>query len=233
MKEISHPRRPLVIAHRGASLEAPENSVAAIERASSLGADWVEVDVRMAVDETLVLVHDEMVETVLVSDSSLAELRSVRADIATLREGLGAAGRIGVNLELKPPFPDPERFASLVATEVRDHPGSIMFSSFWWPILGFVSQVMDRAQIGVLSGHLFDEDGREAIAHAIERGYRTILPEDPAVTSDLVGEAHNAGLKIIAWTVDSSRRIEELATWGVDGIITNDPRRALSLLGPG
>jgi glycerophosphoryl diester phosphodiesterase len=230
MKEISRIERPIVIAHRGAWLEAPENSVEAIRGALDVGADWVEVDLRTAADGTIVLAHDESVEGLVVRDCTVQELRAVRSSVATLEEAIQAAAGLGMNLEFKAPIEDPESFLARVAYAIQGFRGSILVSSFWWQILEPSAGHMPGIERGVLSAHGYDPDGRSALAFAIEKNVETVLPQDPAITEDLIHAAHSSGRTIIGWTVDSIERMKQLAGWGIDGIITNDPARARAAL---
>jgi len=89
---------PLVIAHRGASWDEPENTLAAFERAIQAGADFVEFDVHATRDGQLVVVHDP-------PRATLPELRARRPEVPTLEETLAALrGRIGIMAELKRPY---------------------------------------------------------------------------------------------------------------------------------
>src|SRR5689334_8385953 len=100
---------PLVIAHRGASADAPENTLAAFELAIVQGADFVELDVQASADGALVVFHDLALDRLTPARGplrrhTLAELQALRAGIPTLEEVLDlCAGRIGVMAELKSP----------------------------------------------------------------------------------------------------------------------------------
>lgn len=195
-----------------------------------MGADWVEVDVRITSDKALVLAHDYRVQGLEVGAATLRQLRKAWHPLATLEEGLEAATGMGVNLELKAPLPDPEEFVSLLAATAGGFDGPLLVSSFYQPILPMAAQAMHYADVGVLTGHSYDPKGRMAVTAAVEGGYRVALPEDPAVTGPLIGDAHTHGRRIITWTVNLPERIRELAGWGIDGIITDEPDRALAAL---
>src|SRR4051794_30057455 len=107
-------RRPLVLGHRGASRDAPENTIEAFARAVAVGADGVELDVHRTADDVLVVHHDpELVGFGLVVDAPFHALRGARPDVPTLAETLDAcAGMRLVNIEMKCAFwdadPDPD-----------------------------------------------------------------------------------------------------------------------------
>lgn len=218
-----------MIAHRGACLDAPENSVEAIRRAAEVGADWVELDLREAADGNIVLVHDETLEELPVVDSTLQELRAARDSIATLEEAIEAADGLGINLEIKA-HRNADSFFARVATHIQGFGGSILVSSFWWKILERAARYLPGIPIGVLSAHAFDPDGIRALDFAMQEGFDAVLPQDAAIGQELIGAAHSAGLKVFSWTVDSPERIAQLAGWGIDGVITNDPGGARKAL---
>src|SRR5262245_39123930 len=99
--------RPLVIAHRGASAEAVENTRAAIERAVDLNVDGIEIDVRITGDGVAVLAHDPDLRRLagselVVATTPLAELRAAFADLVTLDEALALMPNGAVVLDIKP-----------------------------------------------------------------------------------------------------------------------------------
>src|SRR6476646_5761786 len=109
--------RPLVLGHRGASAVAPENTVAAFERARELGADGVELDVRRSADGVLTVHHDPDVAGVgHIAQTTIADLRAAQPDIATLDEALAACRGLLVNAEVKclPWEPDADRDGSVM-----------------------------------------------------------------------------------------------------------------------
>lgn len=219
-----------IVAHRGASLLAPENSAEAIRLARTEGADWVEVDVRMTADGALVLAHDESVAGLVVGDSTLDRLRAAARSLATVEEGLEAASGMGVNLELKPPVADAARLLTLVREAVAGFGGPLLVSSFFLPLLARVPAFLPDVDVGVLTAYSYDRDGRMALGHTLDHGYAVALPQDPAVNAGLIAEAHGAGAEVITWTVNSPDRIRELPAWGIDGIITDDPGLAIRVL---
>ncbi|HWP35236.1 MAG TPA: glycerophosphodiester phosphodiesterase family protein [Thermodesulfobacteriota bacterium] len=117
-------RRPLVIAHRGASAYAPENTLAAFRAAIALGADMLELDVQLTADRRLAVIHDQAIDRTcdgrgFVAEMTLAELQRFDAGlwwgpgfagerIPALEEVLALArGRVAVNIEAKVPAGEP------------------------------------------------------------------------------------------------------------------------------
>lgn len=199
---------PLVIAHRGASWDEPENTLPAFRRAIELGADYVELDVHATRDGRLVVVHDRP--------------RPSRA-YPTLEEVLElTAGRIGVMLELKHPYRYRRhdlvrRTLELVdddAVIISFEPGALRAVRRLRPGLRTIQHV----GFGV---SLRRAAGAWAVGFANER-----------VTPRAVARARAAGFATTVYTVNEPARMLELAALGVTGIFTDRPDLARRTLAP-
>jgi glycerophosphoryl diester phosphodiesterase len=198
---------PLVIAHRGASWEEPENTLAAFRKAIEFGADYVEFDVHATRDGRLVVVHDRP--------------RPERAYPA-LEEVLElTAGRIGVMLELKRPYRYRRHDVVQRTLELLDddaviisfEPGALRAVRRRRPGLRTIQHVGFGVSIRRAAGAW-------AVGFANER-----------VTPRAVARAQSAGLETTVYTVNEPARMLELAALGVTGIFTDRPdlaRRALA-----
>jgi glycerophosphoryl diester phosphodiesterase len=218
-----------VIAHRGSRLRAVDNSAAAIAAAERDGASWVEVDVRLTRDGVAVLSHDDEVGVLSIRSNDLDTLKSAHEGLATLEEGLAAAGGLGVNLEFKLSAESVERLlASLSVLDAFD--GPTLFSSFSIDLLRAMHRSMPDRNYGVLTSPDHDPNGSLAVKLAVESGFDVALPHDQAIGAELVETAKDSGIDVIAWTVNDSDRMLELAGFGVSGIITDDPARAVRVL---
>lgn len=214
---------PFVIAHRGASAVAPENTIPAFASARYLGADWVELDVRRTTDGALAVHHDE----VLADGRAVASLRRVElpSHVALLGEALAACSPLGVNVEVKP-----HRDLGVVeevATVVRTWGGETIISSFQ-------AELVERSRLvapELPTALLTLQDPAAAIDACVAAGHRAVHPWDPTVDAALVDAAHAAGLVVNVWTVDDPERMLGLATMGVDGIVTNDVALARATFG--
>ncbi len=191
---------PLVLAHRGACWEAPENTLEAFELAIAEGADYVEFDVRARRGE-LVICHDP----------------GPPDEVPTLEEVLAAlTGRIGLCVEVKE-----EETTDAVLDALERHavpPGELIVVSFQ---TGAVRRVAERRP--ELRCVLHTHEPEEAA------GYWGIGFEEPAET-DRIAAAQAAGLATTVFTVNDPERMLELAALGVTGIFTDRPalaRRAL------
>ena len=226
------PVPPLVIAHRGASAKYPDNTVLAFQQAGALGADWIEFDVRTTADDALVVCHDPVVSGREIAATRAADLP---ASVPSLLAALEACEGLGVNIEVKNhpaerSYRSPMAVAQRLQRELAGWKGSAgaQVSCFDLATLDALAETC-----GLPSGWLIAAplglDG--AIVEACRHGHRAINPSDALVTAALVAKAHDAGLGVYVWTVDDPRRQRALASFGVDGIITNAPdvaRAALS-----
>ncbi len=224
----------MVYAHRGASADAPENTVAAFAEAVRQGADGVELDVRRTADGMLVVHHDaSLPDGRLVMDVAYADLP---LHVATLTEALDACGELVVNVEIKNLPADPDHDASLgIADAVaavllgRPDPSRFLVSSFHLATIDRVRAVAPGLSTALLTS--VDPPPLSGVVVAAARGHVAIHPYDLTVDEELVAAAHEAGLAVNVWTVDDPTRIRALAALGVDGIVTNRPGATRAALG--
>ena len=197
----------LVIAHRGASEELPENTLPAFERAIELGADYVELDVHADAQGQLVVTHDRP---------------RPRRDYPRLEEALELMrGRVGVMVELK--TPTRYRRYDIVARAVR-------LLSEDDALLCFQRAPLEEARAlrpGLLTvQHVGFGVSIRAAHDAWGAGFN-----DARVTSRGIRAARRLGLLPLVYTVNDERRMRELAAAGAAGIFTDRPERALQLFG--
>ncbi|HEX6236403.1 MAG TPA: glycerophosphodiester phosphodiesterase [Acidimicrobiales bacterium] len=230
---------PLVIAHRGASAAAPENTVVAFTTAIAQGADGVELDVRRTGDGTLAVCHDPH----LPDGRALLSLNGpdLPPDVPVLDVALDACRGVGVvNVEIKnwPGDIDHDAtgaFASAVVEALVARPAtereSFLVSCFDRPTLDLVRERAPALATGWLVIGVGDDEGAATVAEAAAHGHTAIHPHHSAITPGVVERAHDAGLAVNTWTCDHPDRIRRLAAAGVDGIVTNTPDVALAALG--
>lgn len=219
---------PLVYGHRGAPERARENTLASYEAAHRLGADGVELDVRRTVEGALVVHHD----ATLSDGRALATTPRAQlpAHIPTLEAALDACDRLGlvVNVEVKnvPGEPDfdascwlaDEVVALLAAREGRDR---VLVSGFHLGTIDRVRELAPHLPTGFLI--LFDPEPIDGLRLAVDHGHDAFHPHHVFVDVAIVEATHDAGLELNTWTVDDPTRARELASLGVDGIVTNVP----------
>jgi glycerophosphoryl diester phosphodiesterase len=221
----------LVIAHRGASAQALENSLAAFRRAVDLGADGIELDVHATLDGALLVHHDPVIDGAAISSLTLSDARQHRLANGerppTLAEALEAAGpTLTVCIEVKALDAryDATLFGQIDAAPAPKH---CQVHSFDHRIIRRLSGQRPAVTYGVLSTS-YPLDPVEQITQA---GARTLWEEASMIDQPLVTLVHQAGAHVIAWTVDDPARARGLAAMGVDGLCTNTPdliRKALA-----
>lgn len=224
----------IVLAHRGASRAARENTLDAFRAARALGADGVELDVRRSADGTLVVHHDPLLpDGRPVAGLPMAEMPPwVPALDAALEECEGMVVDVEIkNLPSEVGF-DPEEAAArevvalLVRRAGRDQ---VVVASFSLATLEAVRAAESSVPTAWVTPGAFDQ--HQALALAADRGCAALQPRHEAVTVELVEAAHDRGMTVYAWTVDDAERVRWLAGTGVDGVITNVPDVALDALG--
>jgi glycerophosphoryl diester phosphodiesterase len=224
--------RVQVLAHRGASRAEQENTVAAFRRAADLGADAAELDVRRSSDGVLVVHHNpELPDGRLIAATPHADLPG---SVPTLGEALDACAGMWVNVEIKN---DPEEadfdasesiadetIAHLLAREEDDR----------WLISCFRMETVDRCR--ALAPHITTAwlcgvvpDGTADTL--LKKGHLALHPWVGMLTREIIEACHAAGVQVNTWTCDDPVRMAELIEWGIDGICTNVPDVALSVLG--
>ncbi|HEY0415906.1 MAG TPA: glycerophosphodiester phosphodiesterase [Gaiellaceae bacterium] len=222
------PGRPLVIAHRGASADAPENSREALEAAVSAGADLVEFDVSPG----LVVAHD-------------AGAAGMHLDEAL---ALLAPHAIGLHVDVKEPGYEA---AIVAAIGMHGLAGRVLFSSALPPVLrAFASLAPDVPRaIGYPHDRFgaarlrwpaaVTSPGAALLRAAVPLRIPLLLGSARANVLALhhtlcsraaVGAAHRLGAPLLAWTANDPERVRALAELGVDGIVSDDPRGALATL---
>jgi glycerophosphoryl diester phosphodiesterase len=226
----------LVIAHRGASAYAPENTIAAFELAVRQGADMLELDVQPSSDGTLVVFHDDTTERWdgrqrRASQCTLSELRQLDIGgerVATLAEVCAFARekQVRLNVELKG-----AGFSLDVAKMLRhEHIEElVLISSFVETALhefAAASPQIPRAYLMGTDTYRPDVRFREAWPFRWLRrtGSRAWHPTDQLPLIDwLIPRVRGAGYQVNVWTVDDVAIMRRLLALGVDGIITNTP----------
>jgi glycerophosphoryl diester phosphodiesterase len=220
-----------VIAHRGASVAAVENTIDAFRTAVLMRADGIELDVRRTADDVLVVHHEARLST----GTAICEIAAdeLPAHIPRFTEALAACAGAWVNVEIKndprePDF-DPDRaIAEPVVAAVR-----AMDDDQRWLISSFDLEMIDRVHRlapTLPTAWLVIEISDEILKRAINGPHRAIHPWVGALTAEIVGRCQAAGLVVNTWTCNDPDRIRELVAWGVDGFCTDVPDLAREVL---
>lgn len=206
-------RRAMVCAHRGASLELPDNSVEAFVAAIASGCDVIETDVRLRGDGTLVLAHDtwDIVEGVV--------------ELETLLEL--ARGRVGLDLEIVE-----AGLERALVDAVDGFPDWLIVTSTFPEVLEEVRRLTTHIDTGLVIEAPYDGAPftGDAFALADACGASVTLVEDEIATPELIARAGADGRPLWVWTVNDAPRLGVLlADPSVTGVITDDPVLACSV----
>jgi glycerophosphoryl diester phosphodiesterase len=229
-----------VMAHRGFSKSAPENTLAAIRQAIDARADYVEIDVQETADGTVVVLHDSDLmkiagNSLKIWDAKLSDLKDIDIGswfkpefkderVPTLADVLKECrGKIRVNIELKYYGHDQQleqRVAELVESHGMEH--SIV--------------VMSLSLDGVRKMQAIRPHWKAGLLMSVATGDLRKLDVDfiavnaSFVSRALIEKAHSSGKEIYAWTVNDPLLMSNLIARGIDGVLTDDPQLARSVL---
>jgi glycerophosphoryl diester phosphodiesterase len=224
---------PLVIAHRGDSSRALENSLEAVRLALSLPADMVEVDVRMSRDNQLYVIHDKdtartAAPNIDIERSESGEIAPVKLKngepIPTLKDVLNLiSGKVGLNLEIKSDGAGGLAAAHLSGLGYR---GQVLISSFK------EREVIDARRVApnLTFSEIFDDFTLQDLKKYAAKGYGVVSLKRSAATRELMDACHNRKIKVYVWTVDDDEEMRKFIEWGADGIYTNRPAALKGLL---
>jgi glycerophosphoryl diester phosphodiesterase len=232
----------LVIAHRGASGHAPENTLAAFRKAVSLGAQFIETDLQLSRDARFVAIHDATVDRTTggrgaVHDLTLAELRRLDAGswfgsefagerIPTLEELFDFSKKHDVvfYLELKPVGSWGGEHALIGSLRESGEIPRAVVISFDVAIL----ESLRKIEPTLMTGVLYDGQIEKPVERAVEVGARQLAVRGDLVTPALLAEARKKDLQVVCWTVNHPAHMRLLIDAGVDGIMSDYPDRLVA-----
>ena len=233
--------RPLNFAHRGASHEAPENTLAAFARAADLGADGIEFDAQLSCDGQVVVIHDFVLGTTTdgqgaVQARTLSELKELDAGawfdsefagqcIPTLQEVIDTVGhRLLLNVELKTASLRDDGLAQAVVSILQENNllDRVVVSSFNPLAVWRVKQADARIPVGLLYAPDLPVLMRKPWSRHLLR-LDALHPDQAVVDVGYVTWARERGYRVHVWTVDEPEDMRRFIGQGVDLIITNRP----------
>lgn len=230
----------LVIGHKGAPTDEPENTVASFARAKALGADGVELDVRRAAGDDLVVWHDPVLADGRVLLDWPAEKLSDAVDslgaVLDACDGLQLVNVEIKNWNLDSDYDETLGIADTVAAVLRDRGPAAwdqyVVSCFHLPTIDRARVTLDEIAPAVRTGWLLwgVDDVDAVVATAVDHGHAALHPFFTAVTAELLAAAHAAGLTVNCWTCNDMEEVRRLADLGIDGIITDRPADAKAAL---
>jgi glycerophosphoryl diester phosphodiesterase len=217
-----------VWAHRGASRAERENTITAFERARAMGAHGVELDVRRTRDGALVVHHDAH----LGDGRAIVDLRraDLPAHVPDLASALDACAGMDVNVEIKDDPRETIADDTMAVLLERGEPERWLISSFQLETVDRCRAVADGAGAPIRTAWLVDRVPHDAVSVLLDRGHHALHPWVGTLTRETIDECRARGIEVNTWTCDDPDRIVELAAWGVDGVCTNVPDVALSVL---
>jgi glycerophosphoryl diester phosphodiesterase len=252
---------PLIIAHRGGDELWPGDTLYAFQQAAKLKVDLLEMDIHASVDGVLVVNHDETVDRTTngsgkIKDLSLAQLKELDAgyrwtmdngltypfrgkgvNFSTLEEVFKALPGYKMNIEIKQATPSiVQPFCSLIRKYGKMN--QVLVASFDDQVIKEfrndcpeVATSASQSEVVslVLLNYIFLSGTYSPVETAMQ------VPEEqfgiPVTTSSFIASAHNRGLKVYIWTINTEENIKKFIDMGVDGVITDRPDIALKLVG--
>jgi glycerophosphoryl diester phosphodiesterase len=203
--------RPLLLGHRGTrgSSSVKENTFAAFDQALSQGCDGIEFDVRLTADKVAVICHDARSKQKTIGRASAGELQDLPRLDAVLERYVG---RAFLDIEIKEPG-----LGTLVVAALEKHPAKqgYVISSFLPEVLTELKEAGQSTRLG------FIFDRRGDLQRWRELPVQYVIPHYRLVTTQLLNEVHDAGGKLITWTVNDRVTMLRLSSWKVDGIISD------------
>lgn len=226
----------LVIAHRGASAEQPENTMAAFRRAVDLGADAIELDVRLSRDGVPMVIHDPTLDrttsaTGPVAARSAEELARLKVGSTTGVPRLADVLReipLPILLEVKEPAAQEEVAGVLLGQEAADR---VVVASAHdealdaFRVAPFLVGASARDILRLWLAPLRGLPQLRCTAYSVPWRHRGVLP---VPTRRFIANAHTLGASVHVWTVDDPALGRRLWSRGVSGIVTNDVARLVA-----
>lgn len=237
-----------IMAHRGASSVAPENTMAAFIKAKELGAYGVELDVHVLPDKTVIVHHDgrlgrceevygsicnyryETIKSFSVGEKFSPEYKNETVPyfnevLVYLKENA-----MFLNCEIKRDtsfcFADEEEVIKLI--DKYDMAEDSIISSFDHRLLKNIKKQHPEYRVGILYS---ETHGIDIIEYCIKNSFDAVHPDFKLVDKAFVDKAHENGIEVNVWTVDNVRDIMRMKEYGVDNIISNDVETALKSVG--
>ncbi len=227
----------MIIAHRGASHDAPENTVASVNLAWKKGADAVEVDVHLSKDNRIMVIHDHDTkrttgEKLVVRESMSSALRSLDASmgkdafsgekipfleevVATLPEGKVLFIEVKTDTIIMPHL--------VVLLNEHQKKSQVVVISFDFDVCEMMKREIPSIPVYWLHYTLSGAYKSKWISRAREAGLDGLNFRSKGISKEYVDEVHRAGMKMFAWTVDDPEEAGRLIECGIDGITSNRP----------
>lgn len=235
---------PLVLAHRGANIVAPQNTIPAFQKAIDFNADGLETDVHLSADGHIVICHNYTIDDTSTGEGrldemTLSELKSFDfgsyfsddykgVSLPTLPELLDLTKSMKlINIEIKPPKKDCDLIKRVVETiHQYDIVENSIVSCFDPECIRLVKEIDSNVKTGLLYEN--DELGNEIMTFGVAKycnqlNANAAHPHRKLITQKEVMELHNLGMDVNPWTVNKEEEIIKFAKWGCDALISDVP----------
>ncbi len=236
--------KPLVYGHRGADIEAPENTLPSFRLAKEIGAYGIEMDIHTTKDNEIIVMHDEFLDRTTngngwVHNYTLEQIKKLDAGqkfdkrfkgtkIPTLNEVFDAVGDIHYYIEIKHGSNYYPNIEEKLLNLIDDHglKNNVQIISFDFDSLSKIRQLDKTISIGPL----FSNPISWFIPISKKLNADWIQPSISFLDKASVDLAHDNKLKVAVWTVDTEELVNLSVKSGVDSITTNDPRKVIKIL---
>lgn len=239
-----------IVAHRGVPMDAPENTIASFQRAVELGADAVELDVRLTADKIPVVYHyyylqENTSASGAIFNFTMEQLRDVKVfgknnpagndgRISTLEEILKMfSGKIGFEIEIKGPEPEAPEIIGGVLDQFKDHWDMFEITSYEPALLLEIQKVCSGIPVDLLfprseSWMKLDVVQYQAIQYARLARARAVHLHPSQLSEEVVNALRDHGIEIHAWDVNDERSLKVVANFGIPRICTDNFQQALA-----
>ncbi|MHB8217859.1 MAG: glycerophosphodiester phosphodiesterase [Candidatus Sulfotelmatobacter sp.] len=207
------PNHPLLLGHRGVRSEKsiPENSLASFDLALALGCDGFEFDVRLSADQQAVICHDATSRGNEIAASPAEQLcLPSLGDVLTRYQSTSF-----LDIELK--VCDLEKTTVDLLRMIRPARGFVV-SSFLPGVLQTLHKLEKTIPLGLIC------ETREELIRWTELPVEYVIPHYKLVRKDLIAEIKNAGKRVFVWTVNVAGDMKRFSAWGVNGVISDNPK---------
>lgn len=235
-----------IFAHRGASATHPENTMEAFREAQRVGADGIELDVQLSKDGVVVVIHDETVKRTTngkgwVKDYTYKQLQKFDASykfskklgvcrIPSLEEVFkwATSNKLLLNIELKNGLVEYEGLEEKILELILkyDLSSRVILSSFNHYSMVKVHQLAPEIETALI----FMEGIYKPWEYSATLGAKAIHPYHPVVKEETVKLSHDLGIAVRPFTINKAELMKKFAGYKCDGIITDDPKKAVILL---
>lgn len=224
---------PMIIAHRGGKALGPENTIGAMKKSLDAGAHGIELDVRCTFHQEIMVIHDATLERTTNGTGEIAKLSQKEIQrfdagegerVPSLIQVLEALSSSSCKLFIDLKHPN----AALPVAKVVDHyiqnkgylQTQIIIASFFHQALVIIKEKYPKLTLGASLKEM-----PEGLAASGEyTGAKYVLPSIDILSPEFMKDAQARRMKVVTWTCDTTEQVGKAIAYGVDGIITGDPR---------